>query len=351
MLAHLVDWWPHILGAIVAGFVGWCSSRIWTKANPYNRIREWHRHRSLTSRIKKEYLGVFKAKKAGNGNTVYYFRDRDSYRKTAFGAPFELLNDQDIQLRKLRAFLIPPLDNGRAGLEKTSESLVVQTAEAWKHYFDAIGKKAKEAQGVSAQAIAQRIIFFDKFLLDFFLNDEKWAVECSGVSTDGHLSMPSNASGLGRFAQYAIRTAYHLITIHRYNRPYAGAVETRFIDKSVVQSNQYYDFGLYDFSGVTLVYMPHFLKTKEKTMVGDKVLVGDSSHQREAIREFEDDFNELWRLCEENKSTETRLMSDPDAGNAARQELATLSSSSFERLYYNPLLERLLKLGWIPADS
>ncbi len=334
---------------IVGSLVAYLLVVFWTHLRPVEQLRNRLRKRALRRRIEQDYLSLFAKKRDRGGLIAYYYRDEDAYKKTKFGAPFELLQDNRTQLQAFRAFLIPPLDNGRAGLirqQSEAESLVSQTADEWERYYKAIGAQSDAQKKMHGSVISKRIVFFDRFLLDFVIRDTQRAIERSQITDDGSLSYPTTVGGLGKFAQYAFRTAYHLITIHRYNRPFNDAVETIFIDKSEIQSNHYYDFGYYDFDGVRLVYMPHFLKSKTKTMVGDKVLLDSNSLQQQYIQEFIDDFEHVYGLYD---SAEEQMILDDDLGPVeTRNRLVKLSAQSFEDYYYKPVVEILRQLGWSP---
>lgn len=333
-----------IIYGVVASIIAILFTSMWLGVAPHKKLADRFISARLRTRIRKDYLGEFEAKKSGAwGSILYYFRNDQTYPKTAFGAPFALLSDPAVELREFKAFLIPPLDNGRAKVTKEPlstgmESLVAGISITWQEYFDAIGTKAKSARSENKQTIARRIVFIDKNLIDYVIADSENAIKLSGISKDGNLSIPIEIDDLGKFSQYAFRAAYHLLSIHRFNNTYIHDVETIYVDKSMVQSNQYYDFGLYNFSGARLVYMPHYLKDKTKTMVGDKVILDESRTQRELISEFESDFIILWERCKQVLREEERIRTDGDGWQASgRKFLQAHSASFFHEVYYVPL--------------
>lgn len=327
-----------VLG-VIASLVAAGIYAVWAGINPYQKFQDSRRSARLYDRIRTEYLADFRKKKSGlTGRTDYYFRSQEDYPETGFGAPFALLQEPQVELREFKGFLIPPLDNGR----HDTNSLVEGIAPSWSEYFLALGKKAL----ASPNSNAQRIVLFDKYLVDFVVGDTEKAIEYSEVSTDGLLSMPKSVGDVGRFAQYAVKAAFHIAEIYRFNEAFKENVRTYYVDKTNVRSNQYYDFGLYDFAGTKLVYMPHYMKDSIKTVVGDQVFLGMRS---ESIQEFHSDFDDLWRKCEEQKIVERQSQDDAESIEAKRASASMFSSESFHQTYYENLVQIFqTDLGWKP---
>jgi hypothetical protein len=342
-----------VIGSVIAAII-YAS---WTGSTPLKKLKELIFQKIREEKIKKRYLGEFdKGRLPGSRTSLYYYRDflrKNKSSSAQFGAPFELLEDDAIELRKLRAFLIPPLDNGRRNKVDdinniTNISLAADINIKWHEYFQAIGRKARlSRRSNNNKAIARRIVFLDKSLIEFIFSDMDAVIAESQISTDGKLIIPKNITALGILAQYSIKMAIHLMTIHQFSLMFAEDVETMYMDKSIVRSNQYYDFGLYDFSGVKLVYMPQYLKSRDKKIVGDRVYISESRRQRQLIREFEQDFDELWKVCEEEASQGNVVKYGNGTEVNKRKSLTVYTVEDFQEMYFMPLCNFFsLHLNW-----
>jgi hypothetical protein len=311
--------------------------------------------RRILSKIKTKYLLGFRIQSSPCRlwkPTLYYFRDEQTFLRSKFGAPLDFLKDSAVELLEFKAFLILPLDRtGQSEVDRSASNapLHAEIDQRWKDYFDAMGDKAEIAASRENRAVAQRIVFFDKSLLDYVLLDTDNAIRESGISMDGQLTIPTDVSPTRKAAQYSIRMAYHLLTIHGFNLAYKKYVETIYMDKSIVRSNQYYDFGLFNFSGAKLVYMPHYLKSTTKIMVGDQVILSENRSQLELINEFERDFQDVLKRCSPHLKEETRLRSNSIHISTARKYLRAYTAEFFGQIYYEPLLKVFInRLKWKP---
>lgn len=205
---------------------------------------------------------------------------------------------EGVELEEFRGFLVPPLDAGHT--ELAAREGIKKLSRNWKTYLDGLNRKALEAreriakrQGrglESVPAIGRRIVLFDKFLIDLFLAE----MACSATLRHNIIGPGRNGQSkeLERLLRVAEIIAYDTWSIHKLGHK---AIECIYLDKARIQTNQYYDFGLYATGSARAVYNPIFAKDINKAITEERLFISDVHRHSREIAEFARDFDELWR--------------------------------------------------------
>ena len=349
---------PLILAA-TASFVGAVALHIISSYvhdyDPAKRVKRFLKTRECIKEFKTIYIkDEFLPKQRSKfGPVLHYVREGKKFSRSS-RLPFEYFAKKHTPIESFKAFLIPPLDNGH-GNQRESSSQVGEINKGWFDYFNGIGAKMDEISPHAKEHPGRRIIFFEKFFLDLFLSNPSFVVERSGINNDGTLSAknsPREADPIAQFFRNVIHTIYHIVTIHHVNSPFSKSICTYYVDKGKIQSNRYYDFGLYKMPNANVIYMPLFQKDIYKTVVGDKIYISETRAQCAGIAEFEEDFDSLWALCTDARSTELRVTNSSQAYSQTRtrhRDLLSFLHEFFGRTYYTELrtaFEEKLGVSW-----
>jgi hypothetical protein len=314
------------------------------------RIPRTRKARKLIGKLKKDYLIQFEPKRIGKTKFAtrvqYYLRDHDPKAKEPPQLTFSFFAKEDFELEEFKAFLIPPLNRDKMRSDESSvEHLRSDITVEWKEYFHHIGRKAERSLQKTSISVAQRVVFFDRFLLDFFILERNLLLKYAGINKDEQDKLTVKTGEVAKSSQlvrYVIRNAYATVMIHEMNRGYnAGRpdqrpIDTYYYDKGHVKSTMYYDFGLYGIAGHTLVYLPIYRRGLDKRLVGEKVYIDETALQRAGISEFREDFNSLWEDCENQKHGEMKYR---ECLQPSKIELYSFSHDFFEHTYIHTIIE------------
>lgn len=337
MDAMLINVIGGIIAALVLGLVVIFRKRI---PRTYKAIK-------LIWILKRKYLTHFRRRRYGRTKFIrrlqYYFRDHDPTSRVATQLTFSFFAEQDFELEEFKGFLIPPLN--REGVRTDGddlEHLRSDITHEWKEYFQNIGRKAERRVEKTGLSCGQRIIFFDRFLLDFFISERASLLKYGRINKEqkDRLTVNAGVPESSQLVRYAIRSAYATARIHELNRGYStpnGAgqspIVTYYCDKGHVKSAVYCDFGLYGITGRTFAYMPIYLRGLDKRLVGERVFIDNSSPQRARIDEFRESFNDLWEECEKQKHAEMKHRDSGEDIKLSDIEAYCFSYEFFEDTY------------------
>ena len=248
--------------------------------------------------------------------TYYYFVDTllDDGKESGSSPP----PNEGIALQRFEAFLIPELDNGHSGrsFEDLRELAFSKSrvGRRWKRYLTEMGAKVAASKKSGDLESARRVIFFDKYLANLILFDLERLVEpIRPISPDRLAVRPPDNDRLTLMTYFAIQRAMDLIVIHRALAGSASEVDTRYVDKARIRSNQFYDYGPYKFNGVEVVYQPIYRKGFGREVVRERIFLGENLLQNSQIKEFSRDFESVWsgsayRTTDEDISNDALLL-------------------------------------------
>jgi hypothetical protein len=289
----------------------------------------------------------------------HFYVRTDYPRKAEEDPTFHFFINPETRIQQFKAFLIPPLDFGHGSWDEPHRPTLrgPYFNREWALYLQRISERAAEASRIRTFQVrrlllpakkiefeAKRIIFFDKQILLLFLLDTQWVFETA--QTEGSRfkelkSVPPLTLSARRIIQYACDIAM----IHEKNRP-GKTIECRYIAKSSIAANEYYDFGLYTIEGIPIVYAPIHQKDLGKRITREQVFIGNTSRQMRGIQGFKEDFDKLWTLSEETCRSQTdrnfnipeKELLDPQ-GKYYRLNFFTLEL--FEQIYCHKIREIL----------
>ncbi|HEY0557288.1 MAG TPA: hypothetical protein VGG20_23735 [Thermoanaerobaculia bacterium] len=269
---------------------------------------------------------------------------RENYKPREKESPtYHFFIRDDVEIQEFMAFLLPSLDfgHGRKSLP-IDVGLQHKFIRHWDEYLRRIAVKVKNASNTpNAKRVrssvghkesprrprGSRIVFFDKDLLLLFLFNYDWIYEAN----DGSDTPRS------QFAKAIIEYAADIVVIQNRMKLYE-AIECRYIAESEVRATDYYDFGLYTIENTQIVYAPIPKKDSTQKIWTEKIYIGDTARQKRAIKEFVEDYENLWYAtyeecgAEGNKSAITEeALSEPREN--FYYNLNYLTSEFFERIY------------------
>ncbi len=283
------------------------------------------------------------------GPTLYYKNDLNS--KSPQKNPFFMFFSQEgKQIQEFKAFMIPSLDNGHIE-KKNEQKLSAALDDQWSLYLINLGDKIRRNLIENPKIEpGKRIVFLEQNVLNTFLQDPDRIIKDSKIATNGSLEILeySERDNFQKFGLSIINKVIQTIYLHKINMDYLDSINCFYIDKRVVKSNQYYDFGYYKIDGISVIFTPAYLMDNVKTIVQDKVHIGETRLQKSKIKDFEEDFNSLWehyKMCR-TKQKQLMINENPD------DFFENLSSEYYKEIYftaeyfnqgYFQLLKKVLK--------
>jgi len=314
MLNNLLQ--PEFIYGILSGIISTLiGTAVITFKSWYPRLVEFvARITSSTPRVdefeklvKRSYKGFPAVKRRPH----YYVRTRHQ-RAPSEEPTHHFFIKPETHIQQFIAFLIPPLDFGHGSWDEPQDLTLREPYfnQEWALYLQSIGKRAAEARENKVFHVkrlllpskeikfeAKRIVFFDRQLLLLFLFNTEWVFDTAqteGARFKDLGSVPPLTLSARRIIQYACDIAM----IHESNS-HGGAIVCRYIAKSAIASNEYYDFGLYMIEGIPVVYSPIHQKDIGKRIVREQVFIGNTARQLRGIQGFKEDFYRLWQLADE----------------------------------------------------
>lgn len=296
--------------------------KAWVRNPDIRRLKAYLKQHGLEPLPVKGIGGVIQ-------QTRYY------WRKIPEGVPtqtYHFFLNEELQLEEFKAIMIPALDNNHGALGSAlykNSSWDRLSEDPWLVYLFRLGKKIK-AKGTPAQ----RLIIFDKKLLNTFLESPAELKKAWGSRRRG--------GSLGELARAAIETAFEIACVHCVLQPFQSCISTIYLDKTKVDSNRYYDFGLYRLRKVPVVYYPVYRKGVDKKIVKEKILIGQNFLQHSAIKEFENDFDALFNFREGIKEAQKENLQEDSSAH-----FDTLSSQYYQDEEYDSYLFETFGRGYV----
>ena len=292
-----MDWISIIIAIVTSITASLILSGFIRSYGILERLRyRYKTRRNSIKQLKKEYIFSGKLKPyKGSKVPQYYYNDRTEKDPNDIPIYYFFISE-NIDIEKFKAFLIPGLDYGH-GISSGGKNFI---NEEWKNYLVEIKEKIKKSIKKGISVDAKRIVFIDKFFLDVFINESERVIADAGISFDTLLQAKGikDENSIQQLARFIIRLAYYVMKIHDASWGSEEVISCYYVDKSLMNSNQYYDFGLYGIEGVDVVYNPIYLKGINKNLVRDQLYIGATRIQKKQIQMFENDFDEIWKKCE-----------------------------------------------------
>jgi hypothetical protein len=241
------------------------------------------------------------------------------------------------------------LDSGHRLNEKSRQERIgrvhLTLDKSWSDYLHGIGLKATQSLE-KGPFDGCRIVFFDRELLLFFLENSEWIITENSkwvvAEADGEKARATRLAGL---AHSAVRYASNIIAIHEIMMIYYKGIKCRYYDKGEIKTTDYFDFGYYKIEGVPVIYTPIYQKNIRKGIREERVLIGDKFSHQDGIQDYLRSFDQLWnwpRCALEAADQEQLMRSDvrpPDTllKPEEYEHYATLTLEFFDKTYFAAL--------------
>ncbi len=304
------------------------------------RLKQWLKKHKLEPLETSRMVGLLK-------RTRYHTRTIEE------GEPsqtYHFFFQEENDLEEFKAVMIPALDNHHGGLwtalsaHPRGENL---GQEPWLIYLHLLGVKISRGrksvgrpkshdQASTTEISASRVIIFDRNLLNTFLESPGNLKEISGYrlssANQGELFEGEHTGALAELARDAIRNAFEIVAVHTVLQLFSEKISTLYLDKSKVESNRFYDFGIYRLGGVPVVYHPVYLKGVGRRVVREKVFIGSNLLQQSQIQEFETDFDTLFAVRDSIQAGQRKNLNESPASDQEHTYFSDLSSNYFQKV-------------------
>lgn len=300
---------PEIVAtAVAAAFVTFLGSKT------YLYIKKRIRRRPRIKEFREKYVKPYEGKPDGGKPNYYAYSGHPSQdgRKPTY----HFFVEESVQIEQFMGFLIPPMDFGHGRQNKRERGEFeseLDFNEEWDLYLTKMGDKAKRLKNSTDEdgnRLFRRIIFFNKDVLLLFLENYSKIFKAAQMQGSGFRVDPEDSenSRLRSLARSIILYSCDIGAIHKRVYGQKNYFDCYYLDKSVVPSSKYYDFGLYRIEGIDVIYNPIYVKDGKKSIVEERVLIGTQLEQRRRIEEYKEDFRDLWDIAVRDKQNQDILM-------------------------------------------